>query len=445
MNSADSQKAKFFRQSGWMVISTFLGGACMFAVHFFAPFLGDTEYGLLGTLLAMMNVMMIPSLGLQTTLAQEGAAALTPEDRACFSGTVRGVLFWTFVLWLAMAFFIGIFRNHFLSTLTISNPIALWLVIIIGLGLLWQPIIQGVLQGKQNFLWLGWVLITNGAGRLIAVAIIVVLLGGKATGAIAGALIGIASAILLGLYQIRDVLLAKERLPFDWRKWLGRVIPLTIGLGTSQFIFSVDMIIVRAIFGEHQTGYYSFSGMIGRGLVMFTAPLAAVMFPKIVQSAVQKKKSNFLFLTFLSTAILGTIAAALCTVVCKIAAYSINNPELVKTYIPGRILTFLIQHQEAVLPVAKMIPWFVWCMLPLSLANVLLNNLLAKQEYRVVLWLLVVVCAYATAQILFGDSFIRVIQILGIFNLIYLITLAVFTKFSESDFSKETKPLASIG
>ncbi|MGB9602024.1 MAG: hypothetical protein ACPMAG_04465 [Limisphaerales bacterium] len=445
MNSSDSQKARFFRQSGWMVISTFLGGACMFAVHFFAPFLGDTEYGLLGTLLAMMNVMMIPSLGLQTTLAQEGAAALTPEDRARFSGTVRGVLFWTFVLWLVMAVFIGIFKNHFLSTLTISNPVALWLVVIIGLGLLWQPIIQGVLQGKQNFLWLGWVLITNGAGRLIAVAIIVVLLGGKATGAIAGALIGIASAISLGLYQIRDVLLAKERHPFDWRKWLGRVIPLTIGLGTSQFIFSVDMIIVRAIFGEHQTGYYSFSGMIGRGLVMFTAPLAAVMFPKIVQSTVQKKKSNFLFLTFLSTAILGIIAATLCTVVCKIASYSINNPELVKTYIPGKILNFLIQHQEAVLPVAKMIPWFVWCMLPLSLANVLLNNLLAKQEYRAVPWLLVVVCAYATAQIVFGTSFIRVIQILGIFNLIYLIILAIFTKFSESNFSQEIKPLASIG
>jgi O-antigen/teichoic acid export membrane protein len=135
---------------------------------------------------------MIPSLGLQTTLAQEGAAVITDEDRARYTGTVRGVLLWTFILWFCMAVLIGIFQNHFLSTLTITNPTALWLVVIIGLGLLWQPIIQGVLQGKQNFLWLGWVLIANGVGRLIAVAIIIILFNGKATGAIAGALIVLA-------------------------------------------------------------------------------------------------------------------------------------------------------------------------------------------------------------------------------------------------------------
>lgn len=443
--TSDSQKAKFFRQSGWMVLSTFIGGVCMFAVHFFAPFLGDTEYGLLGTLLAMMNVMMIPSLGLQTTLAQEGAAVLTDRDRARFTGTVRGVLFWTFMLWVFMAVCILVFQHHLLSTLTITNPLALWLVLIIGLGLLWQPIIQGVLQGKQNFLWLGWVLITNGAGRLIAVAIIVVLLGGKATGAIAGALIGIGSAIILGLYQTRDVWGAKERLPFDWKKWLNRVIPLTLGLGTSQFIFSVDMIIVRAIFGEHQTGYYSFSGMIGRGLVMFTAPLAAVMFPKIVQSAVQKRKTNLLFLTFISTAILGGIAAIACSGVCKLAIFAIQNPESAISLLPKPILQAIIQHKEAVLPVATMIPWFVWCMLPLSLANVLLNNLLARQKYRVVPYLLLVVSAYATVEILFGNSFIRIIQILGIFNLIYLATLAIFTKLEGTKMQEEVSPITSIG
>ncbi|MCX7871806.1 MAG: hypothetical protein N2487_00815 [Verrucomicrobiae bacterium] len=454
---SDSQKAKFFRQSGWMVICTFLGGACMFAVHFFAPFLGDTEYGLLGTLLAMMNVMMIPALGLQTTLAQEAAASITDADRAKFSGTVRGLLFWTLMLWLSMAIFILIFQKHFLETLTISNPIALWLVVLIGLGLLWQPIIQGVLQGVQNFLWLGWVLIINGAGRLIAAALLLLIIWKmlgqisfvsettvylklynlfycKALGAIAGALIGIASAIIVGLYQIRSIWLAKHHLPFEWKKWLTRLIPLTVGLGTFQFIFSIDMIIVRALYGEQQTGFYSASGMIGRGLVMFTAPLAAVMFPKIVQSAVQKRKTNVLFLTLISTAILGTIAAGFCTLISKILILSVSQPSAVQWFMPYSLLNGLQKHSEAVTSVGTMIPWFVWCMLPLAVANVLLNNLLARMDYRVVPYLVLVVGVYANAAICFGTSFVRVIQILGVFNLIYLGVLLLFTKlYSRTD------------
>lgn len=441
---SDQHKARFFRQSGWMVLSTFLGGVCMFAVHFFAPYLGDTEYGLLGTLLAMMNVMMIPSLGLQTTLAQEGAAVVTDEDRASFAGTVRGVLFWIFVLWFCMAVIIAIFQNQFLSILTITNPLALWLVVVIGLGLLWQPILQGVLQGKQNFLWLGWVIIANGVGRFVSVAIIIIVFNGKATGTISGALIGISAALILGLYQTRDVWGAKLRAPFDWRKWLGRVIPLTLGLGTFQFIFSVDMIIVRALFGEHQTGYYSFSGMIGRGLVMFTAPLVAVMFPKVVQSAVQKQKTNLLFLTLISTAILGAIAATFCTLTCKFMIYALHNPEQVKGFIPEPILQVILKHPEVITSIGTMIPWFVWCMLPLSLANVLLNNLLARMEYRVVSYLIVLVALYATVEVIFGSSFIRVIQILGIFNLLYLIILAIFTKIAKAGIPQNISTILTI-
>lgn len=470
----DSQRATFFRQSGWMVISTFLGGACMFAVHFFAPFLGDSEYGLLGTLLAMMNVMMIPSLGLQTTLAQEAASAITDEDKARFSGTVRGLLFWTFMLWLLMALIILLFQSHFLEILSIPSAISLWLVVLIGLGLLWQPIIQGVLQGIQNFFWLGWVIIINGAGRLVAAAFLILVLWHildgikfiastsfysyfhnifycKALGAITGALIGIASAVTLGLYQIRKIWLAEHHLPFDWKKWLMRLIPLTLGLGTFQFIFSIDMIIVRALFGKEQTGFYSAAGMIGRGLVMFTAPLAAVMFPKIVQSTVQKRKTNVLFITLISTAVLGIIAAVFCTIISKIILLSLSQPSSVQWFMPSSIVTGIQKHADAARTVATLIPWFVWCMLPLSLANVLLNNLLARMDYRVVPYLVLAVGVYANSAIFFGqssgaviNSFIRVIQILGIFNLIYLVILLIFTKISGGIQTAEEQQTVSI-
>jgi hypothetical protein len=86
--------------------------------------------------------------------------------------------------------------------------------------------------------------------------------------------------------------------------------------------------------------------------------------------------------------------------------------------------------------VGQLIPWFVWCMLPLALANVLLNNLLAHKAYRVIPWLIVVVAAYASAAYILADPvpdlktfahFKRIIQIVGVSNLAFLAVCAFFT------------------
>ena len=94
-------------------------------------------------------------------------------------------------LMMALALLAFIYRQDILSIFKISNPAALWVTLLIGLGQLWMPVLMGIMQGRQNFLWLGWAQIFNGAGRFVAVAIIVVLLSGKATGGICGALIGV--------------------------------------------------------------------------------------------------------------------------------------------------------------------------------------------------------------------------------------------------------------
>jgi O-antigen/teichoic acid export membrane protein len=229
---------------------------------------------------------------------------------------------------------------------------------------------------------------------------------------------------------------APSRLPFDWRDWLAQVIPLTLGLGASQFIFSVDMLLVRGIYGENQTGFYSASGMIGRGLVMFTTPLSVVMFPKIVHSVAVGKKSNVLLYTLLSTAVLGTLAAAGCTLGAFGLREIIETPGFGGGFLPAALLGKLQRNPDAVLALARLIPWFVWCMLPLAMANVLLNNLLARKNYQAVPYLLLLVAAYVTAAISFADvgpagksgaSFVRIIQILGVSNLAFLSLCGGFT------------------
>ncbi len=426
--SAENHKQTFFRQGGWMVITTFLSGLFMLGVHAYAPILGEKEYGLFGVLLAMLNMMAIPSIALQTVFAQQTAAAISPEQKDRLTTTVQTLLAWGFYLWLAIAVIVLVFQKHILAGLTIHQPIALWIAVFLGLAQLWGPILLGLLQGQQNFLWMGWVVIINGVGRFIAVGIIVVLLGGRATGAMTGAFIGIVISFVIAALQSRSIWSRpKPKHAFDWKPWLGSIIPLTLGLGASQFIFSVDVIFVRAFFGEHQTGYYVGSGMIGRGLVMFTAPLIVVMFPKIVHNISHGKKTNVLEYTVGATAVLCGLAAAACTVVAVILRRVAASPEIVQDYLSPTLFKKLVANSEALSVTGQLIPWFVWCMLPLALANVLLNNLMARKQFRVVPYLLIVIAGYVTTLALAGSSFVRVIQILGIFNVVFLAVIALFT------------------
>lgn len=427
-----------------MMIATVGTGALMFAVHIFAPAMGEKEYGLFATLLGMVNMMMIPVLGLQTIFAQQTAEARTPDHERKLQGTVQRLLLWNFLLWAVLALAVALAQNQFLHGLSIGNrdvtgkfvprPAALWLTMAIGLAQLWLPVLGGILQGKQNFFWLGWSMISNGLGRFISVGLIVTILAWGGTGGILGALIGFLISMLIAGWHTRQVWSSTPpRFSFEWRPWLCRVIPLTLGLGASQFMFSADFLFVRTIFAENQTGYYAASGMIGRGLVMFTAPLTVVMFPKIVQNRAQNKKSNILGYTLLATGILAGLAALSCTLGCALLRHWAVQPESIPPLLQNLLAAKLKFHQEGILIITQLIPWFVWCMLPLTLANVLLNNLMARENYRIVPYLVLLVCAYSAAIVHFSTSFVSVIQVLGIFNLIFFALTGLFTRWRKQD------------
>jgi O-antigen/teichoic acid export membrane protein len=222
-------------------------------------------------------------------------------------------------------------------------------------------------------------------------------------------LMGMCVAISLGFWQNLD-LWRGPALPIQWRSWLGGVVPLTLGLGAGMFMLSADMVFVQSLFDQDQTGYYTAAGMIGRALVFFTVPMTSVMFPKIVRSAVQSQETRVVWQAMAATALMGGSAALGCTLF---------------PWLPLRIV-----YNESYLAAAPLIPWFTWCMLPLSVANLLITNLLARERYRVVPWLLVVAAGYGTALTMFNRSFLSVIQTLGVFNGLLLAVAAGFTLLS---------------
>ena len=167
----------------------------------------------------------------------------------------------------------------------------MWITLFLGLFALWQPITWGVLQGKQDFTWYGVSTFLNGFTRFSMVALLVLAWRGKASSALLAALIGVVVTVSVAGWKGRDAWKAPGG-EFDWRRWLGRVVPLTCGSGVAIFMMSADMILVQCLFPKDTTGGYGAVGMIGRALLFFTGPMTTVMFPKIVQSAARSEDTR---------------------------------------------------------------------------------------------------------------------------------------------------------
>lgn len=387
------------------MIANIAGGALMWALHFLARRLQAGEYGTFGALLTV--VMVLPTMPLQMVLAQQTAKALATGRERELAGMIRLVWLGTFLLWLLAAGVVLFQQESLLKLLQINNPVGLWITLVTCLFAMWLPLFGGVLQGQQNFFWLGWAMMLNGVGRLTIAALAVLVLGGYATGMMSGVLLGFLVGSMIALWQCAT-LWRLPPAPFDWRPLLAQVGPLLLGFGAFQVLFTADTFFAKACFTGDQTDAYFGAGTLSRALMWLVGPLAAVMFPRIVHSAAKAEKSDLLRVVLLGTLVLAVGGA--------VGLWTVG-PFVVKLIYPPRYAAQAI----------ALLPWYAWAMVPLALANVLLNDLLARGLFRVVPSLVVLALGYPFALTQLHDSPVTVLKVLGGFNLLLLAVSAWFS------------------
>lgn len=403
---AVSQKSTFFRQSGWLMIANIAGGALMWAVHFLANKIGTAQYGLFVTLLTA--VMLVPAIPLQMVFAQQAARALATGTEAELAGLIRFICGATFAVWLLICLAVFILQSKILMFWGVTDPKALWITMLILLVTIWAPVFMGVLQGEQNFLWLGWSMMSGGVGRLSAAAVAVLVLHLGARGMMLGVLGGALLGLLLAMWQTRRIWTLAPR-SFAWGPVLRQIVPLLFGFLFVQFLFTGDTLFVGHYFTEEETGAYGSAGTLSRALIWLVGPLATVMFPRIVHSSAKSEQTNIVGMVLLGTAILSIGGAAGLAVL-------------------GRFVIGLLWGQKFVLP--GVLPWYAAAMVPLALANVLVNNLLARSQFKVVPVTFLLSLAYAATMVYVNQrvhTLQAVLQTLGVFNLLFLAACSWFT------------------
>jgi O-antigen/teichoic acid export membrane protein len=400
----------FFRQSSWMMLATIAGSGFMFLVQIIAQRMpkdaitGETEYSLFAALLNALAQMSIPALGLQTVFAQQAGAATTPQLQRELASTVRGVVKVLFAIWVLMFVLALLFQQRLLTQYKIANSAALWFTIGAVLCSLLTPVFGGLMQGRQDFVWFGWNTMFNGFSRFAAVLVLVVFLGFQAAGAITGVFAGLVMSLAVFAWRT-NLIWRGEAAPVKWREWLSNVVPLTLGLGTFQFMLTRDPIVVQREFVD--AGGYNAARLVGVALVLINTPIALVMFPKIARSHALSEKSNVLAQALGAVGVIGALSALACTLFPK--------------------LPLLVMSGQKFIASANLVPWIAWCMLPLGVANVLMNNLFARKQYAVVPWLLAVAIGYGVALEYRHATFLQVMQTLGIFSVLLAAVCVVFT------------------
>ena len=397
------------------MIAAMASGVLMWGVHFLAKKIPASEYGTLITLFSIVS--LIPTIPLQMVFTHQTAAGLAKNQERQLASMIRASWLGIFLFWLAAMVVVFIFRDQIVANWHLANPLALWVTMVVILFSLWMPMFQGVMQGQQNFLWLGWSNIFNGISPAGSGGVHRLCIGRAGDGHHDGAFfLDFCAATIVGIWQTESLWLGKAE-PFNRRDFLREVVPLLLGFAATQFLFCADTSFVDSYFGAEKTAPYGAAGTLSRALLWLVLPLAAVMFPKIVHSTAKSEKSNLLGLVLLGTAILVGLG-------------------VLSLWILGPFVVRIVYPQEYVSQTLAILPWYAGAMVPLALANVLVNDLLGRGKFQIVPFLVVLAIAYGVALTQHHDSFIAVLKMLGAFNLVLFAICAWFVWGRKSPAAK---------
>jgi O-antigen/teichoic acid export membrane protein len=392
--------AAFFRQSGWLIITAVGGGVLTYLVHFLNKVINPAEYTAFGVLLTL--VACLPVGPVQMVFAQQSALALATGRLGQLSNLIRQAYFWILILWALGATVVLCFQHSIVTGWHLPGALSLWVTVVLVPLTLWQPIFGGVLQGRQDFFWLGWSAVLGGAARLFGAACLVILFKLGATGMMLGVLFGAVLGVIISVWRTRDL----WRLPtekFDWMALLRQATPMMFGFGACQFLFTSDTMFAKPFFTDAQMKPYVIAGTLSRALLFLVMPLASVMFPKLVQSQAKSQKNNLFGLVVLGTAILSVCGA-------------------IGLWIVGPYVVRFQANSSDVAATMALIPWYAGAMVPLAMANVLVNDLLARGRFSVVPFMVLLAVAYCIVlpQMLrhFPGHIELVLQTLAVFNLL---------------------------
>jgi O-antigen/teichoic acid export membrane protein len=161
----------------------------------------------------------------------------------------------------------------------------------------------------------------------LGLAVLLVSIGWKVYGAIAGTVIAAVIAFIFSLLALRKILKSKEKF-MPTREIYAYSWPVFFILFTILMFYSLDVIIAKIVFPADMAGYYAIASILAKTIFFGTSPISKAMFPLSAEK--KRQKDNHLLINSLGIILF-------CIIVSLVVLYFF--PSLLIRIFSGRIIT----------------------------------------------------------------------------------------------------------
>ena len=328
-------------------------------------FLTVAEYGLLSGFMAVITVITVSGTALQTTAAR--AVATGEHDRSghFLDGLTRSTLMVCAVL-IGLSVVISPLASRFFNIG--SLPLILLGVFVVPAAI--DSIALGRMQGLERFTGMALYSMAQAAAK-VGVATLVLTVGLRATGLVAGLVLSSTVVALGGLRASREAgSIDAHALDPDVRRAF-------FAYTMFWFILGADVLFARAFFIDTDAGIYGAAAVLGKAVLWVPAVIAQLIFPRLARNSKDGESVSDL-----------AVKAAM--VVAIVVAVSV-----VALYVFGDLL-FTVLYGERYAAAADTAWKIGLAVAPLALVNLLIQHFLARQQGHFLGWML----AVGVAQVL---------------------------------------------
>ena len=242
--------------------------------------------------LALLTLLAVPS-GAVNTLAVKMTGELYVR------GDVVGMRRWLVRALLrvgvvagAVGIVLAIASPWLADFLKIESPASILAVAIALVVIMALAVVKGSLAGVSAFTVLGAITVGETSGRLVF-AVVMVLVGLGAAGAVGGSAFGAAIALMAGVLVLRAVApsvsssapIANADVPEVPDQ--SRIMVISLALAA---MFNADILVVNNAFSSGDAASYSAMALIGRSLFFVASPVATVVLPHTIRAMAQGGK-----------------------------------------------------------------------------------------------------------------------------------------------------------
>ncbi len=242
--------------------------------------LGPEQYGILGAVFSVVYLAMftLGSISLVTSKIVSGY-----KSSGSF-GKIKELSYFIgsrlFVAGLLVGLVVILFRKSIMSFFNIASSSYMFLLAVILLVAFMSPLIPGLLNGMQFFIWSGLIGLVSALFKLV-LGIFLVSRGFGLDGALLALFIAMVLPIILLIYPMRAILLEQKKDEIDHVEVFRFAIPAMVMFLAITLITTVDVVLVRHRFNELDSGIYAAASALAKIIWFVVAPLVTVMLPKV--------------------------------------------------------------------------------------------------------------------------------------------------------------------